>query len=126
VRIVDGSDGKTYIIEESLYGDAVSVMRGTMDYQEEYIPDSDPRYAGVMALFDWTEERAAGWAGKDSLGCYTNDPEAVVTEAALKASCEAQLYGGGPRADMICKCGSVLSAVTFECVRGEHCPASAK
>lgn len=24
--------------------------------------------------------------------------------------------------EMTCKCGSVLSAVTFQCVRGEHCP----
>lgn len=27
---------------------------------------------------------------------------------------------------MLCKCGSVLSAVTWTCVRGSHCPAAAK
>jgi hypothetical protein len=42
---------------------------------------------------DWIEEKAAGWAGKDIHGCYTTDPKAVVSEAELKASCEAQLYG---------------------------------
>ena len=50
-RIVDGSDGRTYILELSIYGN-ISVMRGDMKIQEESIFESDPRYASVRALFD--------------------------------------------------------------------------
>jgi hypothetical protein len=49
-RIVDGDDGKTYILEN--HGGFVRVMRGTMDYEaEQPIFPSNPRYAELMALF---------------------------------------------------------------------------
>src|SRR5208282_162288 len=50
-RIVDGSDGKTYIAELTMYG-FVSIMRGDMKLQEETISDHDPRYEAAKALFD--------------------------------------------------------------------------
>jgi len=50
VRIVDGDDGKTYIIAHTPHGFIV-VMQGGMQYQAETIHDRDPRFAEVMALF---------------------------------------------------------------------------
>lgn len=50
VRIVDGDDGRTYIIELTCYG-FISVMNGDMKYQHEVIHDSDPRYRAVLELF---------------------------------------------------------------------------
>lgn len=49
-RIVDGNDGRTYIIEKTRYG-FISVMRGDMKYQAESISDDNPRFAAVNALF---------------------------------------------------------------------------
>ena len=49
VRIVDGDDGRIYLAHNQ--GWAVMIMRGTMDVQHELIPQSDPRFADVMALF---------------------------------------------------------------------------
>lgn len=49
-RIVDGSDGRTYLAMLTEYGH-VSIMRGDMKIQEESIFDSDPRFAAVRALF---------------------------------------------------------------------------
>ena len=49
-RIVDGSDGRTYIVELSMYG-VVSVMRADMKLQEETLFPGDPRFAAVRALF---------------------------------------------------------------------------
>jgi hypothetical protein len=49
-RIVDGDDGKTYIAELSRSG-FISIMRATMQFQEESIPVGDPGYAEVRALF---------------------------------------------------------------------------
>lgn len=49
-RIVDGSDGRTYLAMYTEYG-FVSIMRGDMKYQEETIPQNDPRYAEVLELF---------------------------------------------------------------------------
>ena len=51
VRIVDGSDGKTYIAELTLYG-FVSIMQSNMQFQQESINVDDLRYAAVHALFD--------------------------------------------------------------------------
>lgn len=50
-RIVDGDDGKTYIIELTMY-DHISVMQGGMQFQAEpaIFPD-DPRYADIIKLF---------------------------------------------------------------------------
>ncbi|HEV2098526.1 MAG TPA: hypothetical protein VGR45_06315 [Stellaceae bacterium] len=52
-RIVDGDDGRTYIVELAYHG-GITVMKGTMDHVAE--PDAiwprDPRYAEMLALFD--------------------------------------------------------------------------
>lgn len=50
-RIVDGDDGKTYIIELTLYG-TISVMQSNMQYQAESVAESDPRYAALRAMFE--------------------------------------------------------------------------
>jgi hypothetical protein len=52
-RIVNGDDGKTYIIElTSIYGHIV-IMQGGMQYQaEDAIFQSNPRYADLLKLFD--------------------------------------------------------------------------
>jgi hypothetical protein len=52
-RIVDGSDGRTYIIEQSMY-DFISVMRSDMKFTEETIWPRDPRFADITALFKET------------------------------------------------------------------------
>lgn len=49
-RIVDGSDGRTYIAELCDYG-FVTIMRGDMKFQEEVIHLVNPRHAEVMKLF---------------------------------------------------------------------------
>ena len=49
-RIVDGSDGRTYIAELTNYG-AVSIMQSNLQYQHEYISDNDSRYADLLELF---------------------------------------------------------------------------
>jgi len=49
-RIVDGSDGRTYIAEYTMYGH-ISIMRGDMKFQHETIHDRDPRYAEMLELF---------------------------------------------------------------------------
>lgn len=49
-RIVDGSDGRTYIAEYTLYG-LISIMRGDMKYSQESIFERDPRYAMALELF---------------------------------------------------------------------------
>lgn len=49
-RIVDGSDGRTYIAEYTTYG-FISIMRGDMKLQHETVHPPDPRYAEVLELF---------------------------------------------------------------------------
>lgn len=49
-RIVDGSDGRTYIAEYTTYG-FISIMRGDMKIQHEAIFERNPRYAEVLELF---------------------------------------------------------------------------
>jgi len=51
VRIADGDDGKTYILELTMYG-MISVMKGDMKYQHDIIFERDPRYAEVRKMFD--------------------------------------------------------------------------
>lgn len=52
VRIVDGDDGKTYIIQLTDYGH-ISVMHGDMKYQaEDAIFSDNPRYAEIRAMFE--------------------------------------------------------------------------
>jgi hypothetical protein len=49
-RIVDGSDGRTYIAELTMYG-FISIMRSDMKIQHESIFQKDPRYPEVFELF---------------------------------------------------------------------------
>lgn len=52
VRIVDGDDGKTYIIEWSAMYGFVSVMQSNMQFQEETIHPDNPQFDAVRKLFD--------------------------------------------------------------------------
>jgi hypothetical protein len=49
-RIVDGSDGRTYIAEFTMYGH-INIMRGDMKFNHENIFPRDARYAEVLELF---------------------------------------------------------------------------
>lgn len=49
-RIVDGSDGRTYIAEYTMYG-FISIRKGDMKYEHETIHQDNPRYAHVLELF---------------------------------------------------------------------------
>jgi hypothetical protein len=49
-RIVDGSDGKTYIAELTTFGH-ISIMQSNMQFQHETIFERDPRYAAIFELF---------------------------------------------------------------------------
>lgn len=49
-RIVDGSDGRTYIAEFTAYGH-ISIMKGDMKYQHETVFEQDPRYGELLELF---------------------------------------------------------------------------
>jgi hypothetical protein len=51
VRIVEGSDGRTYIAELTRSG-FVSIMQSNMKFQEESIFERDPRFPAVRALFN--------------------------------------------------------------------------
>jgi hypothetical protein len=48
-RIVDGSDGRTYILEDNV--SHFTVMQSNMKFQQETIFPNNPRYAAVAALF---------------------------------------------------------------------------
>ena len=50
VRIVDGSDGRTYIAHLTEFGH-ISIMRGDMKFSQESIFPNDPRYAMALELF---------------------------------------------------------------------------
>ena len=47
--IVDGSDGKTYILNE--VGHALNVMQANMKYSQEYIAPDDDRFEELKAMF---------------------------------------------------------------------------
>ena len=49
-RIVDGSDGRTYIAELTNFG-TVSIRQSNLQYQQEYISDNDSRYPELLELF---------------------------------------------------------------------------
>jgi hypothetical protein len=51
VRIVEGSDGRTYIAELTRSG-FVSIMRGDMKYEAEAIHEDNPHFGEVRALFE--------------------------------------------------------------------------
>jgi hypothetical protein len=55
-RIVDGSDGRTYIAEYNVYG-AICIMRGDMKIQHEWISEGNPRYGEVLELFASTPSK---------------------------------------------------------------------
>lgn len=50
MRIVDGDDGRTYIVRAHGHG-MVSIMRGDMTHQHEITHHPDPRYTELMELF---------------------------------------------------------------------------
>jgi hypothetical protein len=50
-RIVDGDDGRVYILELSPFSRHITVMRGTMDYNHEVIYERDDRYEDIRKLF---------------------------------------------------------------------------
>ncbi len=50
-RIVDGSDGKTYIAELTMYGN-ISIMQSNMKYSKESFFSDSPQYQEMLALFD--------------------------------------------------------------------------
>jgi hypothetical protein len=50
MRIVDGDDGRTYVITLTMYGH-ITVFQSNMQYNEEVIHENDSRYAAVRALF---------------------------------------------------------------------------
>jgi hypothetical protein len=50
MRIVDGSDGRIYIAEYTIYGH-ITIMRGDMKFSQETIHPDNPRYAMALELF---------------------------------------------------------------------------
>lgn len=50
-RIVDGSDGKTYVANLTPYG-FIGVMQSNLQISQETVPETDPRYAAMHAMFD--------------------------------------------------------------------------
>lgn len=49
-RIVDGDDGKTYILVLSMYGN-ITAMQSNMQFQEESVHEGDPRFPALRDLF---------------------------------------------------------------------------
>lgn len=49
--IVDGSDGKTYVVTLTIYG-GLSVMRGTLDVSQESVFPGDDRYPALRAMVE--------------------------------------------------------------------------
>lgn len=54
-RIVDGDDGRTYLLSLTMSGH-ISVSRSDMQLNEEAIFPTDPRYADMRAMFGLPEE----------------------------------------------------------------------
>lgn len=50
MRIVDGDDGRTYIVALTGYGH-ITVKNGDMKYDTETVFPREPRYADLLALF---------------------------------------------------------------------------
>lgn len=54
VRIVDGDDGKTYVLNLTEFG-FISVMQSNMQFGQEQVFYDNPRYAEIRALFELVE-----------------------------------------------------------------------
>lgn len=52
MRIVDGDDGRTYIVADNVGYGHLTVWRGDMKYNEEVVYANDPRHAAMLALFE--------------------------------------------------------------------------
>ena len=50
-RIVDGDDGRTYVLELSRMFGHISIMKGDMKFQHEVIFEGDERYPELVKLF---------------------------------------------------------------------------
>jgi len=50
-RIVEGDDGRTYILEQTQSCTHLSVMQSNMQFQQETIFPDDDRYSACLALF---------------------------------------------------------------------------
>jgi hypothetical protein len=57
-RIVDGDDGKTYIIGMTMYG-FVNVTRSDLKTQQETVWPKDERWASLVAMFDYSADEIA-------------------------------------------------------------------
>jgi len=64
VRIVDGSDGRTYLAELTRSG-FISIMRGDMKFEEESIFNTDPRFSDLIKFFEDSGE----WATETTEFC---------------------------------------------------------
>lgn len=53
-RIVDGDDGRTYILVLSKAYGHITVFQSNMQFEEETVFTRDPRYAALLALFQET------------------------------------------------------------------------
>lgn len=49
MRIVDGEDGKTYILARTAYH--LTIWQGNMQFNQEFIHSNDLRYFGLLELF---------------------------------------------------------------------------
>ncbi len=65
-RIVTGTDGRTYLLELGRYSNALTVMQGNLQYQQEYIGEDDPRHPALLALFQDPVPEPAPTPGADS------------------------------------------------------------
>ncbi len=52
VRIVDGDDGRIYILQLAPYSGHISIMKGTFDFQHEVIHENDSRHAELLKMFE--------------------------------------------------------------------------
>jgi len=62
MRIVDGSDGRTYIAMLTEYGH-ITIVRGDMKIHHEAVFEREPRYAELLALFS----NPPGWQEVDGV-----------------------------------------------------------
>ena len=52
MRVVDGTDGRTYIAALSHYTGMITIWRGDMKLNEEVIHENNPRYPMAIKLFE--------------------------------------------------------------------------